>query len=73
MAFIKAQDTQINSRAFVQQLKVKVVIGGRLQCHNTAFNESIALSSFSRYICSASYAMMQRRRGQYAGESYRGY
>lgn len=76
MAFVRRQEIAKDSQVFVQKLKDGVFVKDHLINHGTTFkggHEEIALSSFKRYISSASYAMMKKRRGQYVGESYRGY
>lgn len=76
MAFVNKHDTMNGSQMFVQKLKAGTFAKDHLTNHGTKFKggrEEIALCSFTRYISSASYAMMKVRRGKYIGESYRGY
>lgn len=76
MAFVRREDTLIDSQCFVQKLKDGSFLKDHLTNHGDKFKgglEDIALSSFEKYISSVSYAMMQLRSGKNLKEDYRGY
>ena len=63
MMFIKKEDTELNSRLFVERMRVKpvdVIVSKNVK----RFSPELALDSFVVFITSVGYRMIQKRSKQ---------
>ncbi len=75
MAFVKRADIEANGNLFFEQLYGGEYAMDVLKNHSTKFSgthETLALAAFAKFVGSASYALIQLRRGQFLGDEYHG-